>query len=113
MRSVGNQPLKQDTSDLLLEILVSRLGEEKQNHTRIEMSVVVRESQLIDDGVEKMVTRVRIECLTESLEDIHGTALSQLQLRSLHLLDRLHSYVQDQRVDERSVELTTGKDHRR
>ena len=71
-----DQSLQKNPSNLLLHIFILRLLEKNQQYGGEVARVAVRESQLIDHGVEQEVTALRIRITGQVLEDIQGWRIS-------------------------------------
>ena len=105
MRPVDDEPLEQDSGDLLLDGLLVGLGEEEEEGAAEVLGVGVGVPQLVGDGVEEEVAALRLQVDRQVLEDVHvggvadgahvgGGALGADEL------DGRGAHVHHQRVDQ-------------
>mmetsp|Transcript_7184 Transcript_7184/g.20927 ORF Transcript_7184/g.20927 Transcript_7184/m.20927 type:complete len:312 (+) Transcript_7184:54-989(+) len=94
---VHDEPLQEDSGDLLLHDLHRRLCEEEEEDAAEVVGVAVGVPQLVRHGVQKDVPALRVQVQDELLEHLHRNGLP--------LVDGVHADVEDERVDQGHVVL--------
>lgn len=105
MGPVHDEPLQENSSDLLLHNLLCSLCKEVKQHTREVVRVVVGVAQLVGDCIKKQVATLRVQVNDQSLEYVHwstvgdgrrwdGQLLRNFALQLLQCLQRLEATVE-------------------
>ena len=71
MRPVDDEPLEEDSGDLLLDGLLVGLGEQEEKGAGKVLGVGVGVPQLVGDGVEEEVASLRLQVHSQVLEYVH------------------------------------------
>mmetsp|Transcript_25110 Transcript_25110/g.82321 ORF Transcript_25110/g.82321 Transcript_25110/m.82321 type:complete len:315 (-) Transcript_25110:2287-3231(-) len=102
VRAVHDEALEEHSCDLFLHDFLRSFGEELEKDAGKVVRVVVREAELVGDGVEKEVAPLGVQLEGEALINVHARRRGRLAFGAVCMYG-LNSHHKDERIDERHV----------
>jgi hypothetical protein len=101
-----NKPFQQYSRDLFLNVLLANIGKKNEHDAREEVGVGVGVTQLVGDGVEHVVTTLRVQNPHHGDEDLHPIFCKLSISMVPHVVDDASAYAEYDGVDEGDVDST-------